>query len=439
METFQLLHLTNLPKTNITSLPLELLEDISLHVGKVKFHYSWNLCLANKYLYETIGPSNNFLWYEIVGRFDIGKATKFIKYHKDFNYATLARRKSAWPDPRCCGCEVSGQELKMIQNWSQFRILVYLLFCQKCLDKYYVSLTSIAELRATDPVLQHFFSSHPALNSICHVYWNRRSELVSKELYNHVKNIFNIDASEPLRILTDSEIKEIQEKASMFIPTFVPPEHHRHVHGRKYLEGVTEIYRREYTSLHFLCTPEYLEELWEEYDKLMRRLKRDRIHLTSTFFEDTKTTGMHDPRLAFNYFRFDFHRNPRYGLNRKKYISEEDYQTELSEYEGQKAIITRHKYCQQALVSLFGPGDGIAWRASRVQWPEFLMALFNQWHRSSFGSGLWLPDRPVARCPYCYGFFQGSVGGDTSTKDLWRSEPENLLDHILGEHRDMVS
>ncbi|KAK6355855.1 hypothetical protein TWF718_000236 [Orbilia javanica] len=439
METFQQLNLIDPPKTNITSLPVEILEDISLHVGKLKPRYSWNFCTTNKYLYDTIGPSNNFLWYEITGCFNIGKATKFTKYRTDFNYATLARRKSGWPDPKCCGCEVSGQGLKMIQNWSQFRSLVFLLFCQRCLDKYYVSLTSISELRATDPVLQHFFSSHPALNSICHVYWNRRSEHVSKELYNHVKNIFNVDASEPFRILTDLEIKEIQEKASMFTPTFVPPERHRHVHDRRYLEGVTEIYRREYTSFHFLCTPEYLEELWDEYDKLMRRLKRDRVHIPFTLFEDTTMNGMHDPCLAFNHFRYYFHRKPRDSADPSKYIAEEDYQTDLSAYEGQKAMLTRHKYCQQVLVNLFGPGDGIAWRASRVRWPEFLMALFNRWHKVSFGSGLWLPDQPVARCPYCYSLFQGSVGGDTSTKDLWKSEPPNLLDHILYEHKDMLN
>ncbi|KAK6530839.1 hypothetical protein TWF281_007676 [Arthrobotrys megalospora] len=407
METFQLLDLDP-PKTNITSLPLELLENISLHVGKAKFQYSWNLCTANRYLYDTIGPSNNFLWYEIVGRFELAK-TKFIKYHPDFHYATLARRKSVWPDPKCCGCELAGESLKMIQNWT--------------------------ELRATDPVLQHFFSSHPALNSICHVYWNRRSELVSKELYNHVKSIFNIDAREPFRILTDQEIKDLQEQAGRFTPTFIPAESHRHVHDRKYLEGVIDIYRREYTSFHFLCSPAHFEELWSSYDRLMRKL--DRANPPLEHFEDRRMTGFHGPRLAFNYFRYNFHKKPR-RRSSNEMIDEGDYQSQLSEYEGQKAIITRHKYCQQVLVNLFGPGDGIAWRASRVQWPEFLMALFNQWHKASFGSGLWLPNQPMARCPYCYGFFQGSVGGDTSTKDLWRSEPKNLLDHIMDEHRGML-
>ncbi|KAK6337450.1 hypothetical protein TWF730_002849 [Orbilia blumenaviensis] len=463
METFQLLDLDPpKAKTNITSLPLELLEDISIYVGKANFEYSWNLCTINRYLYDTIGPSNNFLWYEIVGRFELGKATKFIKYHPDFNYATLARRKSSWPDPKCCGCEVSGEPLKMIQNWSQFRTLVFLLFCEKCLDKHYVcmsrnfvgyksrelsltleclgtALTSIAELRATDPVLQHFFSSHPALNSICHVYWNRRSELVSKELYNHVKNIFKLDASEPFRLLTDSEIKEIQEQASRFKPTFIPSENHRHLHDRKYHKGVCDIYRREYTSFHFLCAPSYFEELWKDYDKMIRRVKLGR-NTPPVEDPDHSITETHDPRLAFNNFRYYFHRKPRCRGGKNKIVGEGDYQTQLGQYEGQKAIVTRHKYCQQALVSLFGPGDGIVWNASRVQWPEFLMALFDQWHRMTFGLGLWLPDQPVARCPYCFAYFQGSVSGDTNggVTDRWRSEPKNILDHITGEHRDML-
>ncbi|KAK6500267.1 hypothetical protein TWF481_010612 [Arthrobotrys musiformis] len=426
----------NAQRTNITSLPPELLENISLQVGKLNPKTSWNFCASNKYLYSTIGPANNFLWYQITGKFEIGN-TKFVKYRQNFEYATLARRKAAWPHPRCCGCDSSGGELQMIQNWSQFRTLVYLLFCRKCLDKYYVSLTSIAELRATDPVLQHFFSSHPALNSICHVYWNRRSELVSKELYNHVKTIFNIDDSDQasFRILTDPEIKEIQEKASMFVPTFVPAEHHRHVHERRYPEGVSEIYRREYTSFHFLCPPAYFEELWNGYDKMMRRVKVDRGNLLNTGLLGSSSLRIHEPRRAFYYFRYNFHRNPRQS-NKNELIYEGEYQAQLSQYEGQRAIITRHKYCQQALVALFGPGDGVEWRASRVQWPEFLIALFDKWCKVSFGAGVWLPDRPMARCPYCQGFFQGPVGG--GAEKGWRDEPENLLDHITGVHGDML-
>ncbi|EGX45048.1 hypothetical protein AOL_s00173g149 [Orbilia oligospora ATCC 24927] len=420
------------PKIHITSFPLELLEKISLYVGKTNPHYSWNFCLANEYLYRRIGPSNNFLWYKIVGRFEIPKSTKFIKYHKDFHYATLTRRKSTWPDPKCCGCEASGQELETIQNWSQFKNLIYLLFCQKCLNKYYVPRSYISDLRDIVPVAHDFFSgSGSAINSTYHVYWNRRSERVSKEFYIYVKNVFNIDDSDPDRILTEGEKKELEQKFSIFRPSFIPAEHHRHGHDRSYLEKIIEIYRQEYTSFHFLCTPEYFEELWNDYDKALKRFRRNQVRIPITEPGGGKPEGIRDPRCAFYHFRFYFHRKYRYS-------SENDYEAQLDNYEGQKAIISKHRYCQHVLVGLFGPGDGIAWRASRVQRPEFLWALFDEWHKGSFGLGHWLPDRLVAKCPYCYSFFQGSVSGGTSTRGLWRTQPKNLLDHIIDDHGDMI-